>query len=59
MAAEYDVDYDETKDLGTEEVQEVLDHEKDKRRGAKEEVDEDDEDERRKPKDKKNHRSDE
>ncbi|KAK8078416.1 hypothetical protein PG996_004586 [Apiospora saccharicola] len=64
VAAEYDVDYDETKDLGTEEVQEVLDHEKDKRRGAKEEVDEDDaEEDRRKPKDKKdkkkNHNADE
>ncbi|KAK7949124.1 uncharacterized protein PG986_010010 [Apiospora aurea] len=53
VASEYDVDYDETKDLGTEEVQEVLDHEKDKRRSAKEEVDEDKDDERREPKHKK------
>ncbi|KAK8086162.1 hypothetical protein PG994_001136 [Apiospora phragmitis] len=50
VAEEYDVDYDETKDLGTEEVQEVLDHEKDKRRGA---MDEEEDGEEKEPKQKK------
>ncbi|KAH8677647.1 hypothetical protein BX600DRAFT_506666 [Xylariales sp. PMI_506] len=42
IAEEYDVDYDETKDLGGEEVQEVLDQEKEKKK--KREKDDEDED---------------
>lgn len=53
VAEEYDVDYDETKDLGTEEVQEVLDNEKEKRRSAKDEVEEDDEEPKKDKKKKK------
>lgn len=61
VAEEYDVDYDETKDLGTEEIQEVLDHEKDKRRSAKDDDEEDGEETREsKPKkDKKKKNTDE
>jgi len=50
VAEEYDVDYDETKDLGTEEVIEVLDNEKDKRRSAKDDDEEDGEERESKPK---------
>ncbi|KAK8106846.1 Calcium uniporter protein 6 [Apiospora kogelbergensis] len=53
VAEEYDVDYDETKDLGTEEVLEVLDNEKEKRRSAKDEVEEDDEEPKKDKKKKK------
>ncbi|KAF6816518.1 siderophore biosynthesis protein [Colletotrichum sojae] len=48
VATEYDVDWDETKDLGGEEVQEVLDKEKKDRRRKNDEEDEDEEDERTK-----------
>ncbi|OLN81972.1 Calcium uniporter protein 6, mitochondrial [Colletotrichum chlorophyti] len=49
VATEYDVDWDETKDLGGEEVQEVLDKEKrGRRRKIKEEEDAMDEDDRAK-----------
>ncbi|TEA10844.1 Calcium uniporter protein 5 [Colletotrichum sidae] len=48
VATEYDVDWDETKDLGGEEVQEVLDNErKDRRRKRGEEDEDDEEDDRR------------
>jgi len=44
VAAEYDVDWDETKDLGSETVKEVLDKEKKKTSGARDEDDAEDED---------------
>ncbi|WYZ43369.1 hypothetical protein EsH8_VI_001068 [Colletotrichum jinshuiense] len=50
VATEYDVDWDETKDLGGEKVQEVLDREKkgQRRRNTEDEEDEDEEEDRAK-----------
>lgn len=41
IAEEYDVDYDETKDLGNADVQEVLDNEYEKKNGKDKDADED------------------
>ncbi|KAI1324096.1 hypothetical protein F5Y16DRAFT_381878 [Xylariaceae sp. FL0255] len=44
VAEEYDVEYDESKDLGSEEVKEVLEKEEDKRNRRKDDKDDDDDD---------------
>ncbi|KAL0934539.1 siderophore biosynthesis protein [Colletotrichum truncatum] len=48
VATEYDVDWDETKDLGGEEVQEVLDKEKKNNQRKRSDEDEEDDDDRAK-----------
>ncbi|CAJ2511713.1 Uu.00g073380.m01.CDS01 [Anthostomella pinea] len=57
VAEEYDVDYDEAKDLGGEEVKEILEAEEDKKTRGKSDEDDDDSDsskkDRAKPKEKK------
>lgn len=54
IAEEYDVEYDETKDLGSEEVQETLDREQEKKKRGKDDDEVEEEHEAKEKKDKNN-----